>query len=99
MKLIFRKEQGDTKVFLCDRENEDEEIGFDYIKMVEFLFLDKEVEDPIIEDGFTEEEKENIDKIIDGLRQTVIDADTGSQEEREADIESESIIDEMPFLF
>ncbi len=69
MKITFAKdEEQQIKVRL---KEEDEEQEFDYIKMITYLFDEKQLEEPEFGEGITDEEKEKIQDMITNINSAI----------------------------
>lgn len=69
MKITFAKdEEQQIKVRL---KEDDEELEFDYIKMITYLFDEKQLEEPEFGEGITDEEKEKIQDMITNINSAI----------------------------
>ncbi len=62
MKLLFKK--NDDKLTNVFQKIDDEEKEFSYVEMIKALILSKNMEDPEILDGFTDEEIKSIKSMV-----------------------------------
>jgi hypothetical protein len=69
MKLVFFKENGEIKLKL-NQNRDDEE--FNYVKLIEFLHNNHELEATEYCEDITENEKEKIDTMIEQINQQVV---------------------------
>lgn len=69
MKITFAKdEEQQIKVRLKEGDEEQE---FDYIKMITYLFDEKQLEEPEFGEGITDEEKEKIQDMITNINSAI----------------------------
>lgn len=97
MRLIFKKDGHDISVNI---KNGEEEIKFDYIKMIKLL-MEKEVfEDSVFEGEFTEEEKQSVAKMLEDISSAVVtdssDAGDETNEEETGNLQVEFTTDSEP---
>lgn len=78
MKLKFIKENDDVKVRILDKE---EDIDFDYIKMINILYNEKTIAPAIFEGEFSKEETEKINSFIEEMLEKIV---SSSQSEEKA---------------
>jgi hypothetical protein len=69
MKLVFFKEVDEIKVKL-EHDGSDEE--FNYIRLIEFLHDNNELEDTEYYDDISEDEKDKINNMINEINTTII---------------------------
>lgn len=69
MKLKFYKEEGNDYVKIVTRDGN--ELEFDYIEMIRYIFNDKKIEEADIDDQYSEEEANSIKTLISDISETV----------------------------
>ncbi len=68
MKINVKKEKEDIVLSLVINEKEE---TFDYVRLVNELYNKKEIEEIIYSDGINDWEKDEINKLIDKINNTV----------------------------
>lgn len=69
MKLKFYKQEDNNCVEILTRDGK--AIDFDYIKMVEQIFIDQEIEDADIDEKYSAEERLSIESLMIDLSKTI----------------------------
>lgn len=69
MKLKFYKEEGNDYVKIVTQDGD--ELEFDYIEMIRYIFNDKKIEEADIDDQYSEEEADSIKTLISDISETV----------------------------
>ena len=72
MKINVKKEKEDIVLSLVINEKEE---PFDYVRLVNELYNKKEIEETIYSDGINDWEKDEINKLIDKINNTVKQSD------------------------
>ncbi len=72
MKINVKKEKEDIVLSLVINEKEE---PFDYVRLVNELYNKKEIEEIIYSDGINDWEKDEINKLIDKINNTVKQSD------------------------
>ncbi|WP_415396269.1 hypothetical protein [Sulfurimonas sp. CS5] len=68
MKLVFFKEGEEVKLKI----NNGEDTEFNYVKLIEFLHTNNELEETEYWDGISEEEKNKVNAMIDKINEVVV---------------------------
>lgn len=79
MKLVFFKEEGEIKLKL---KHNDIDEAFNYIRLIEFLHENNELETTEYCDDISDEEQEKINEMITTINEKIV-SNTVSQEESE----------------
>ena len=69
MKLKFYKQEEDNCVEILTRDGK--ALDFDYIKMVEQIFIDQEIEAADIDESYSEEERLSIESLMNDNSRTI----------------------------
>lgn len=69
MKLKFYKEENNDCVKIVTHTGE--EVDFDYIEMIRYIFNDKGIDMADIDDSYSAEERESIERLIEDISSTV----------------------------
>lgn len=69
MKLKFYKQEDNNCVEILTRDGK--AMDFDYIKMVEQIFIDQEIEDADIDEKYSAEERLSIESLMIDLSKTI----------------------------
>lgn len=69
MKLKFYKEEDNDYVKIITEDGN--ELEFDYIEMIRYIFNDKKIEEADIDDQYSEEEANSIKTLISDISETV----------------------------
>lgn len=69
MKLKFYKEEDKDCVKIINQDGQ--ELEFDYIEMIRYIFNDKRIEEADIDNQYSEEEKESIITLISDISSTI----------------------------
>ncbi|WP_041959758.1 hypothetical protein [Sulfurospirillum arsenophilum] len=77
MKLVFFKEAGQIKVKL---NNNGTDMTFDYIKFIEYLYDNNELEETEFDNTISRNEQEKIMEMIAKINETVVRNDTKTLE-------------------
>lgn len=69
MKLKFYKDENNDCVKIVTQAGD--ELDFDYIEMVRYIFHDKGIDMADIDDSYSAEERESIERLIEDISSTV----------------------------
>ena len=69
MKLKFYKEEDNDYVKIITQDGN--ELEFDYIEMIRYIFNDKKIDEADIDDQYSEEEMNSIKTLISDISETV----------------------------
>lgn len=74
MKLKFDKSNEIISVFFLD--DQDTQSEFSYLKMIDMLYKKREIDSPIIEGNFSEEERKSIEELVTELKNVIMIEET-----------------------
>lgn len=69
MKLKFNKSNEIVSVFFLDHQGMESE--FSYLKMIDILYKDREIDFPITEGSFSEDERKSIEELVTELQKAI----------------------------
>lgn len=69
MKWVLNKENDECKVLIKDSNGD--RLEFSYIKMIGILYEEKKMDSPEFGEGFSDEEKESISKLVNAINECI----------------------------